>query len=322
MAAEDRYNGIINVYKEKGYTSSDVVAVMRGILHQRKAGHTGTLDPEAEGVLPICVGSGTKLCEELTGHDKEYIAVMRLGVSTDTQDMTGNVICTHRIDITEQDLRCVILSFKGGYSQIPPMYSAVKVNGKRLYELARKGREVERRPRQVGISEIEVLGIELPLVRLRVVCSKGTYIRTLCSDIGDKAGCGAAMDSLLRTRVGAFRLSDAHRLAEITALAESGAGESILISVEKFYEDLPEIQITDEAKQKLINGNSFGTGCIGRTVLHGTETGRARIYDKTGFFYGIYALGEDGIWHPEKMFLCNGMSAHTDDNDAAAADIM
>ncbi len=304
MASENRYNGIINVYKEKGYTSSDAVAVMRGILQQRKAGHTGTLDPEAEGVLPICVGSGTRLCAELTDHDKEYVAVMRLGTETDTEDMTGKVICTHEVDITEESLRCVILSFKGKYDQIPPMYSAVKVNGKKLYELARKGREIERKPRQVEIKEIEILDTELPLVKMRIVCSKGTYIRTLCSDIGKKAGCGAAMQSLLRTRVGKFRIAEAHRLSEITDIVNNGRGADILISVERFYETLPEVCITDENRDRLINGNSFGNNCIADAA--NAAGSQARIYNRDGFFYGIYVLREDGIWHPEKMFLCNG----------------
>ena len=177
------YNGIINVYKEAGYTSHDVVARLRGICKMKKIGHTGTLDPEAVGVLPVCLGSGTKLCDLLTDWDKEYIAVLYLGVDTDTQDMTGQVIrkCEPGMAeaLQEESVRAVILEFLGEYDQIPPMYSALKVNGRKLYELAREGKEVERKPRKVLIKEVEIQEVEMPRVKMRVVCSKGTYIRTL-----------------------------------------------------------------------------------------------------------------------------------------------
>lgn len=303
------YNGIINVYKEKGYTSADVVALMRGILKQKKVGHTGTLDPDAEGVLPICAGAGTRLCEELTNHTKEYSAVMKLGVSTDTQDMTGNVISTHGIDITEQDLRCVILSFMGGYDQIPPMYSALKVGGKKLCDLARKGRTVERKPRHVDISDITITDISMPYVSIDVTCSKGTYIRTLCNDIGEKAGCGAAMSSLVRTRVGDFRLSDARKLGELQKMFDDGKGMDAVITVEEFYKDLPEIIIKDEMRDRLFNGNSFGYDAAERADISeddtDIETGcKVRVYNAQNFFYGIFERGADGLYHPDKMMLC------------------
>lgn len=315
---QSMYNGIINVYKEKGYTSSDVVAVIRGILRQRKAGHTGTLDPEAEGVLPVCVGAGTKLVCELTDHNKEYSAVMKLGVETDTQDLTGKIISTHEIDIAEQKLCQVILSFKGGYDQIPPMYSALKVDGKKLCDLARKGKTVERKPRHVEIYDIKIKEIDMPYVSIDVSCSKGTYIRTLCSDIGEKAGCGAAMSTLVRTRVGEFDLDDAHKLGELNEIFEQGRGDDVVIPVERYYEKLPAVIIKDEMRDRLINGNSFGTAAIGQMKAGKTESAgyksrkedilkagtKVRVYNAQSFFYGIYEFGEDGIYHPDQMMLC------------------
>ncbi|MGX8686861.1 MAG: tRNA pseudouridine(55) synthase TruB, partial [bacterium] len=186
-------NGMLNIYKEAGYTSSDVVAKLRGILHMRKIGHTGTLDPMAEGVLPVCLGNGTKLASVIEDRDKEYRAVMRLGIATDTQDMTGKVLEEageeHLSSITPDMIREACVSFIGDYDQIPPMYSAIKLQGKKLYELARAGKTVERKARRVRILDLEVEKIEMPLVTFRVVCSKGTYIRTLCEDAGKKLGC-------------------------------------------------------------------------------------------------------------------------------------
>ena len=197
-------NGIINVYKERGFTSFDVVAKLRGILHERKIGHTGTLDPEATGVLPICIGNATKVCELLTDKDKVYRTVMHLGITTDTQDMTGTVKEDRSREaalLKEQTVEAAILQFVGDYEQIPPMYSALKVNGKKLCDLARAGIEVERKARTVKIFSIEIEKINLPYVTMQVHCSKGTYIRTLCADIGEALGVGACMESLVRTRV-------------------------------------------------------------------------------------------------------------------------
>ena len=188
------YNGIINVYKEKGYTSFDVVARMRGICGQKKIGHTGTLDPDAEGVLPVCLGKATKVCDMLTDSDKVYRAVMQLGIETDTQDLTGTVLSACEVPVlTETEIRDVIRTFQGEIMQVPPMYSALKVNGKKLCDLARAGVTVERKARPVTIYEIRIERVELPEIELTVSCSKGTYIRTLCHDIGQKFGCGAAM---------------------------------------------------------------------------------------------------------------------------------
>ena len=208
-------SGIINVYKEAGYTSFDVVAKMRGILGIKKVGHTGTLDPDATGVLPVCIGKATKVCDLLTDKDKTYEAVMRLGVVTDTQDMTGQVLEEHAVTVTEDAVRRAVGQFVGQIEQVPPMYSALKVGGQKLCNLARKGIEVERKPRPVTIYEIRIKNIALPLVTMEVHCSKGTYIRTLCQDIGQALGCGGCMESLVRTQVASFALADSLTLAQI-----------------------------------------------------------------------------------------------------------
>ena len=221
-------NGIINIYKEKGFTSHDVVAKMRGICKQKKIGHTGTLDPDATGVLPVCLGSGTKLCDMLTDKDKEYVAELLLGVITDTQDISGQILEQREVQVSEEQVRETVMGFQGDYMQIPPMYSALKVNGKKLYELARAGKEVERHARPVRIHEIEIIEMRLPVVKIRVACSKGTYIRTLCADIGEKLGCGGTMQSLLRTKVGIFELDKAVTLAQLEAIRDEDGLESIL----------------------------------------------------------------------------------------------
>ena len=212
-------HGVINVYKEQGFTSHDVVAKLRGIVGQKKIGHTGTLDPDAVGVLPVCLGRATKLCDMLTDKDKVYEAVMLLGVETDTQDTTGQILKSSETDeLTEEQVRAAVLDFVGDYDQVPPMYSALKINGKKLYELAREGKTVERAARRVQIFDIEILSIALPRVTMKVHCSKGTYIRTLCHDIGQKLECGACMEKLTRTKVSRFEIKDSLTLAQIEIL--------------------------------------------------------------------------------------------------------
>ena len=248
-------SGIINVYKEKGFTSFDVVAKLKGILRERKIGHTGTLDPDAEGVLPVCVAKGTKLCALLTDQDKEYEAVLLLGQVTDTQDCSGTILEEHPVTVSEAAVREAVQSFVGAYDQVPPMYSALKVNGKKLYELARKGVEVERAARRVTIHSIDILSVELPRVRMRVHCSKGTYIRTLCQDIGEKLGCGGCMESLLRTRVGRFGLEEAYRLSEIEAYAKEGRAEELILSSDQLFLDDPALSVRPELYRFADNGN-------------------------------------------------------------------
>ena len=213
-------NGIVNVYKEKGFTSFDVVAKMRGIFKQKKIGHTGTLDPDAEGVLPVCLGRATKVCDLLTDKDKEYETVLLLGVVTDTQDLTGEVLERKEVNASEKEVKSAILSFVGEYMQVPPMYSALKVNGQKLCDLARKGVTVERKARPVTIHGIEILSVDLPEVRMRVHCSKGTYIRALARDIGEALGSGAYLTALCRTRLGDVRIEDCVTLDDFPAWLE------------------------------------------------------------------------------------------------------
>ena len=229
-------HGIINVYKEKGYTSHEVVAKLRGILGQKKIGHTGTLDPDAEGVLPVCLGKGTRLCDLLTDKDKVYETVLLLGQTTDTQDVSGEVLNTGSTQhLTNSEVCKAVESFVGPYLQIPPMYSALKVNGKKLDELAREGKTVERKARPVEIKGIQILEVDLPRVRMEVECSKGTYIRTLCHDIGEKLGCGGCMESLVRTRVERFLIKDSLRLEEIERLKKEDQILEAVIPVDQMF---------------------------------------------------------------------------------------
>ena len=296
-------NGIIIVNKETGFTSHDVVAKLRGICGQKKIGHTGTLDPAATGVLPVCLGSGTKLCDMLTDRDKEYVAELLLGVETDTQDTTGSVLRESPVTVTEEEVSRACLSFLGDYDQIPPMYSALKVDGKKLYELARAGKEVERKARRVRILELEILEMRLPVVKLRVVCSKGTYIRTLCSEIGQKLGCGGAMQSLQRTKAGRFRLEDALTLGDLQQLKDSGELERVVQPVDSLFEETPALHVTAEAARLLENGNALFPAQFAETVTPEPERW-VRVYRPDGRFAGIYAYEEQKRWYrPVKMFL-------------------
>lgn len=293
-------NGVINIYKEKGFTSQDVVAKLRGILKQKKIGHTGTLDPDAEGVLPICVGNATKLFDILTDRTKEYETVLLLGKTTDTQDISGEVIKEDNsfINLTDEEVRETILSFLPGYDQIPPMYSALKVNGKKLYELAREGKEVERKPRRVDIDNIDIISIDLPRVKMRLSVSKGTYIRTICNDIGDKLGCGGCMESLLRTRAGSFSLDTALKLSEVEKVRDEERLEDILVKVDDLFE-LEKLHMKEENDKAVRNGNIF----FARDTMENKKIkGNVLVYDSTGDFVGIYTFTE-GKYKPFKMFL-------------------
>lgn len=297
------WNGIIVINKEPGFTSHDVVAKMRGICGQRKIGHTGTLDPAAEGVLPVCLGSATKLCDLLADRDKEYVAELLLGVETDTQDITGQVLRERPVSVMPEQVRRCAASFEGDIMQVPPMYSALKVNGKKLYELAREGREVERRARPVRIHELEVLEISLPVVGLRVVCSKGTYIRTLCADIGEKLGCGGTMQSLRRTRVGDFRLGSAITLGGLQKLKDEQRLGEALRPVDSFFAEYPAIHVKSAYTGLLDNGNPFFPGQSCENVVCEPD-GWVRVYRQDGSFAGIYAYdcGKER-YRPVKMFL-------------------
>ena len=295
-------DGIINVYKEKGFTSHDVVAKLRGILHIKKIGHTGTLDPDAVGVLPVCIGKGTKLCDMITDTDKTYEAVMLLGISTDTQDISGNVLSKKDVAVDEKTLIETIDSFVGEYKQIPPMYSAIKVNGRKLYQLAREGIEIERRPRDVYIRSIHINDMSLQddelSVTMTVSCSKGTYIRTLCHDIGEKLGCGACMKSLSRTRVGRFYIDDSYTINQIAALNLKGELSSIVTPVDSMF-DYPEIRIKREYDKLLYNGNLLPLSA-GKALDVGLAD-KVRIYNESGEFIGIYSMDDSG-YKPVKIF--------------------
>lgn len=297
------YHGIVIVHKEKGFTSHDVVAKMRGICGQKKIGHTGTLDPEATGVLPVCLGNATRLCDMLTERDKEYVALLRLGVETDTQDMTGTVLTSRPVEVGAPQVREAAWSFQGSYMQTPPMYSALKVNGKKLYELAREGKVVERQAREVRIGEIEILAMTLPLVRLRVVCSKGTYIRTLCADIGQKLGCGGAMESLVRTRVGNFSMEEALTLTQLQDLKDQGRLSQAILPVESVFQNCPVLHVREDLVRLLENGNALTVEQTAEKERY-TQGRWVRVCFPDNRFAGIYAYDEGkGRYQPVKMFL-------------------
>lgn len=304
-------NGILNIYKEAGYTSFDVVAKLRGILREKKIGHTGTLDPDATGVLPVCVGNATKVCALLTDKDKEYETVLQLGLTTDTMDASGQILRDRSEllhTLTKARVREVIMGFVGDYEQVPPMYSALKVGGRKLCDLAREGIEVERKARLVHIYAIEITQMEFPLVTMRVHCSKGTYIRTLCDDIGERLGVGGMMKSLVRTRVSAFSIGQALTLAQVEVHRDLGTLDEILLPVDQVFAEYPALHVRAEAHKKLQNGNRLeitdlaaDDGPVGKDP--GQEADRLcvralgqeaddaqsfRVYDSTGRFYGIY----------------------------------
>lgn len=304
------FDGVINIYKEKGFTSFDVVAKLRGILKQKKIGHTGTLDPDAEGVLVVCLGKATKLCDVLTDKNKCYEATMQLGVTTDTEDSSGTVQSKSDVTVSEELVQEVILSFVGEYDQIPPMYSAIKVNGKKLYELARQGKVIEREPRRVVVHEIQIESIDLPYVRFMVSCSKGTYIRSLCRDIGVKLGCGAIMESLVRTEVNAeesgavFTLDEAMKLSEVEQAVVDGTLSSHILPIDQMFPHLLHYTVTDAANSRLLNGNLLSRQDFIEAVANPADGEQTLIYDKDGMFKAIYRYQKDsGVWKADKMFL-------------------
>lgn len=294
-------DGILNIYKEKGFTSHDVVAKMRGILRQKKIGHTGTLDPDAVGVLPVCLGKGTKLCSLLTDWDKQYEAVLRLGITTDTEDMTGEILTNKPCALSEEEVQKAILSFLGAYDQIPPMYSARKVNGKKLYELAREGKVIERKAAKVTITDIEIKEISLPEVIFTVTCSKGTYIRSLCRDIGEKLGCGGCMADLKRIRTGNFSIDSAITLGQLEEIRDRGEIDKYLVSVEDVLNVYEKAQIYKKFEKLLYNGNPLLTS---QFKMAGEGREKLRMYDTKENFIGLYAyVQKKKQWKPEKMFL-------------------
>ena len=317
------YNGIINVYKEKGYTSFDVVARLRGILKQKKIGHTGTLDPDACGVLVVCIGNATKLCDLLTDKDKKYTAVLRLGITTDTEDSSGNILTEKSVNVSENQVREVIMSFIGEYDQIPPMYSAIKVNGKKLYELARQGIEIERTPRRVVINNIDIMDVSLPYVKFSVSCGKGTYIRSLCRDIGEKLSCGGIMDNLVRDSVNisetgmSFNLEDSLRIAEIEEYAAKDCLKDHILTIDKMFPNLKKVMVNASGTRKLMNGNVLYNSDFNIEVLSEDANNDNKysipemidgreylVYDDKGSFKAIYRFdGAKKCYNAYKMFL-------------------
>ena len=297
-------NGIINIHKEKGFTSHDVVAKLRGIVGQKKIGHTGTLDPDATGVLPVCLGKATKLCDMLTDKNKTYETVMLLGQVTDTQDISGSVLESYSTDsITEPEVRAVVSRFVGDLMQVPPMYSALKVNGKKLYELAREGVEVERKARPITVFEIEILDVALPRVKMRVKCSKGTYIRTLCHDIGQALGCGACMEELVRTQVSRFELTESVTLKQVEEFVKTGKLEEILTPIDAMFEQYEAVSLKPDFLPLVYNGNTFSPKHLEQNIE--LPDGKyVRIYNEQGQFMAIYKyVKETHTFKIEKMFF-------------------
>lgn len=286
-------NGIILIDKPQGWTSHDVVGKLRGILHERRIGHSGTLDPLATGLLVVFIGRATRAVEFAEADRKEYIAGLRLGMSTDTQDITGRIISKETDIPDEPEVRIAIERFRGELEQIPPMYSAVKIGGKKLYELARKGESIERKPRHITIFGLEITGRSDNDYILDVVCSKGTYIRTLCHDIGAAMGCGGCMSSLRRTKSGVFSVDNAYTIAEIQEAADRGEEEKLLLPIDTLFAGYTKLSVDADSEKKLKNG------CIINTS---SPDGRFRVYSEDGEFL---LLGDvkDGVMKTVKNFF-------------------
>lgn len=304
-------NGILNINKPEGWTSQDVVAKLRGRLHIRRVGHTGTLDPMATGVLPVCFGKATRIIEYYDDDFKTYEAEMKLGMVTDTLDITGTVLETKSVDVSEEDVIQAICSFRGWIAQIPPKYSALKVNGKPLYKYAREGVEVEIKSREIYVADIQPLEVNPAenWVRFRVTCSKGTYIRTICDDIGKKLGCGGTMTALQRTQSGCFRVEDARTLPEILEMTDEEL-ERCVIPMDETLVHLGKIELKSmESVPFYYNGREIDTGYVNVLALpavpealqEGSRLGdKYRVYDPEGKFLGISTLRENTLY-PEKV---------------------
>lgn len=284
-------NGVFCIDKPAGHTSFDVIARMRGILKMRTLGHAGTLDPMATGVLPVFAGRATKACDILPNHNKAYLATFRLGVVTDTQDITGTVLEERPVTVGEGEIAAACTAMVGEQLQLPPMYSAVKVGGKRLYDLARAGKEVEREARPIRIHSLKLLSVEGAEVTIQVACSKGSYIRTLCHDIGQKLGCGGTLVSLRRTMAAGYTLDDCITLEELTRLAQEGRVEEVLRPISSIFESLPKLVLSPASARLYQNGVKLDCERIGVTT-----PGDRAVYREDGLFLGVSrpdeALGE------------------------------
>lgn len=298
-------NGIINVYKEAGYTSFDVVARLRGILRIKKIGHTGTLDPDAVGVLPVCVGNATKICDVLTDTDKQYKCTMLLGVKTDTFDTSGRTINEADVSVSKEDIINAVNSFIGDIKQIPPMYSAIKVNGKKLYEYARSGQSVELKERAVSIYNINIEDISIPYVTFTVDCSKGTYIRSLCNDIGEKLGCFGTMASLTRTKVGKFTIDESIKLNDIEEMMKSNTLLDKFLPVDKYFDSYKSIIVNEiTGNKKAVNGSLIEKEDLSEEYkLKNGEL--VKVYTSDLRFVGLFETKNNRL-KVKKMFLQNG----------------
>ena len=283
-------NGIVIIDKPAGWTSQDVVSKLRGVLHTKRIGHGGTLDPMATGVLPVFVGRATRGVEFFEHAEKTYEAVLRLGLTTDTEDITGRVLTQNPVDISRDQLEAALEDFRGEIRQVPPMYSAIKINGQKLCDLARRGREVERKPRAVTIFELTALDFSGETARLRVRCSKGTYIRTLCKDIGEKLGCGGCMESLRRVAAGEYTVEEA---VELAALVQSSDPESYLRPVDTMFTSYEAVTLTEKQALRCRNGNSFSIDL---------PAGTYRAYGTNGEFL-MLAKVDDGVMSTIKSFF-------------------
>jgi tRNA pseudouridine55 synthase len=289
-------NIVVNLNKDKGITSQDAVTMVRRIFKVKKAGHTGTLDPLATGVMLVCLNEATKISSLIESFEKEYLATAKLGESTDTLDAEGKIIrkaCA--FTITANDIEQILSRFTGEIEQIPPMYSALKVSGKPLYKLARQGIEVERKPRKVTVRALEILGFASPFFTLRIVCSKGTYVRSLCNDIGDALGVGAHMTDLIRTRVGNFRIENSVKVQELPQKP------SALHSIDAVLDRLPELSVTGEDLKKARNGNPLPL--ILMPDFHYASGEMMRLKDNDGKIFGIGKVMKDSIKIERLLFL-------------------
>ena len=286
-------NGILLIDKPEGWTSSDVVAKLRGVLHEKRIGHSGTLDPMATGLLVLFVGRATRAVEFAESQDKHYLAGLRLGLVTDTQDVTGRPVGGEPRPVSRQELEAVLARFRGEIAQIPPMYSAIKVRGQKLYEIARRGGEVERRPRPVTIRSLETVGQEGGDFLLDVRCSKGTYVRTLCHDIGQALGCGGCMSSLRRLAAGDFRIEDAHTLDEVIAAADEDRAEALLLPADSLFSAYPNLRVNAAEERRIRCGNPLPTKAA---------AGDYRLYAESGEFLALVRV-RDGEMKTVKSFF-------------------
>ena len=286
-------NGILLIDKQPDWTSNDVVAKLKGILHQRRIGHSGTLDPMATGLLVVFVGRATRAVEFAEGHDKRYFAGLRLGITTDTQDITGTVLEERSVSVTREELERALEGFRGQIQQIPPMYSAIKQNGQRLYDIARKGGEVERKPRSITIHDLRLIGQQNGDWLLDVHCSKGTYVRSLCHDLGQTLGCGGCMSSLRRVQAGRFRVDEAVTLSQVQQMADEGRAEELLLPVDSLFMQLERCTAGAAQEKKIRCGNPVKTGLA---------DGDYRVYAESGEFLMLGRV-ENGVMNTVKSFF-------------------